>query len=593
MKSRFKKILKQFLIWRVRHISDRTFMIFLSVIIGFASGIAAVVIKRSVHFIADFLRNNPIVEDYHVAYMILPAIGILLVVLFIKYILRQPVRHGIPNVLYGISKNNGKIKPHNMFSSIIASAITVGFGGSVGLEGPTVATGAAYGSNIGRLMHLNYKQITLLLGCACAGAMAAIFKAPIAAIVFALEVIMLDLTMSALIPLLLASSTAVLTSYLFLGQDVLYPFEVKTTFDFTQVHYYIILGIAAGLFSVYFTKAYTWIHGLFDRIKSDFSKWIIGALSLGFLILIFPSLYGEGYEVTNACLKGEAVGLFDGSFFENMASDPRLLIFLILGLILLKVIAAAITFGAGGVGGIFAPTLFMGANLGVLFTLVLNFLGDNSFLPENMSLLGMAGMIAGVLHAPLTGIFLIGDITGGYQMFLPLMITATFSYATVRIFTKNSVYTIQLAKRKELITHHKDKAVLSMMATCKLVEKNFVTVHPDDSLGQLCDAISKSTRNIYPVIDEDDTFHGIVFLDDVRKVMFKPELYDTHKVKEYTFMPEPVIDIDEPMEDVANKFRVSDNFNLPVVRDGKYVGFISRAKLFSTYRRMMRLHSED
>jgi CIC family chloride channel protein len=593
MQAHFQKILKQFLIWRVRHISDRTFMIFLSIIIGFTAGIAAVVIKRSVHFIAHTLRNNAFVEDYHVGYVILPALGLLLVVLFIKYVLRQPVRHGIPNVLYGISKNNGHIRPHNMFSSIIASAITVGFGGSVGLEGPTVATGAAYGSNIGRLMHLNYKQITLLLGCASAGAMAAIFKAPIAAIVFALEVIMLDLTMAALIPLLLASSTAVLTSYLFLGQDVLYPFEVTTSFDFSQIHYYILLGIVAGLFSVYFTKIYIWIHKIFNKFKNDYTKWIIGAFSLGVLILVFPALYGEGYEVTNACLKGEAAGLFDERIFSGLTSDPGLLIILILGLILLKVIAASITFGAGGVGGIFAPTLFMGANIGVLFTLVVNLLGNSVFFPENMSLLGMAGMIAGVLHAPLTGIFLIGDITGGYQMFLPLMITATFSYATVRLFVSNSVYTFQLAERKELITHHKDKAVLSMMETCKLVEKKFVAVHPDDTLGQLCDAISKSTRNIYPVIDHEDNFHGIVFLDDVRKVMFKPELYDTHRVKEYTFMPEPVIDIEEPMEDVANKFRLSDNFNLPVVKDGKYVGFISRAKLFSTYRRMMRLHSED
>ncbi len=592
MCKQFKKILKKLLIWRLRNISDRTFMIFLSIVVGFAAGISAVIIKRSVHIIAHLLRHNPFVENHHVTYIILPAIGILLVILFMKFILRRPVRPGIPNVLYSISKNNAHIRPHNMFSSIITSAITVGFGGSVGLEGPTAATGAAYGSNIGKLMHLNYKQITLLLGCASAGTMAAIFKAPIAAIVFALEVIMLDLTMSALIPLLLASSTAVVTSYLFLGQNVLYPFEVNMAFDFSQIHYYIILGIVTGLFSVYFQKVYFWVNSLFEKIKNDYAKWIIGALSLGFLILLFPALYGEGYEITNACLKGKASGHFDDSIFQSLASDPRLLMILILAIIMLKVIAASITLGAGGVGGIFAPTLFMGANVGVLFTIVLSFLGKTVFFPENMSLLGMAGMIAGVLHAPLTGIFLIGDITGGHQLFLPLMITATFSYATVKIFISNSVYTVQLAKRKELITHHKDKAVLTMMATHKLVEKNFVSVHPDDSLGQLCDAISKSTRNIYPVIDEDEMFHGIVFLDDVRKVMFKPELYGTHKVKDYMFMPKPVIDINEPMEDVANKFRLSENYNLPVVRDGKYVGFISRAKLFSTYRRMMRLQSD-
>jgi len=593
MKILGRKMMKRFLIWRIRHINDRTFMIFLSILIGIISGLGAVVIKRSVHFIQDLLRNNHIVENHVIAYMILPAIGILLVLLFIKYILRQPVRHGIPNVLYGISKNNGRIRPHNMFSSIIASSITVGFGGSVGLEGPTVATGAAFGSNLGRIMHLNYKQVTLLLGCASAGAMAAIFKAPIAAIVFALEVIMLDLTMVSLIPLLLASSTAVVTSYLFLGQDVLYPFNVEFAFNFSRIHYYIILGIGTGLISVYFTKVYLWINGIFDRFKNDYTKWILGALSLGLLIFLFPALYGEGYDATNACLSGEATGLFDGTLFENFSHDPHLLILLFIAMIMLKVVATSITFGAGGVGGIFAPTLFMGANAGVLFALFLNLFSNHVFFTENFSLLGMAGMIAGVLHAPLTGIFLIGDITGGYKMFLPLMITATFSYATVKLFLSNSVYTLQLARRKELITHHKDKAVLSMMETSKLIETNFITINPEDTLGKLCEAISNSKRNIFPVIDKDKNFHGIVFLDDVRKVMFKPELYETRKVKEFTFMPEPSIDYFESVEDIANKFRISDNFNLPVLKNGKYVGFISRAKVFSTYRRMMRLQSED
>ncbi|NCD40805.1 MAG: chloride channel protein [Bacteroidia bacterium] len=588
-----QKIIKRILIWRLRHVSDRVFILFLSVVIGITSGIAAVIIKRSVHLIQHFLRNNTFVENHLASYVILPAAGILLVVLFIKYFLRQPVRHGIPNVLYGISKNNGRISPHNMFSSIITSAVTVGFGGSVGLEGPTVATGAAYGSALGRLMHLNYKQTTLLLGCAATGAMAAIFKAPVAAIVFALEVIMLDLTLSALIPLLLASASAIVTSYLFLGQDVLYPFDTDFVFDFSKIHFYIILGIITGLFSVYFTKIYIWINGIFEQIKGDFKKWIIGALLLGLLIFLFPALYGEGYEITNFCLQGEAFPLFEGSLFQAFSHEPYLLILLILALIILKAFATSITFGAGGIGGIFAPTLFMGANAGLVFALVLNGFSGEELFPGNFSLLGMAGMIAGVLHAPLTGIFLIGDITGGYKMFLPLMITATFSFLTTRLFLTNSVYTIQLAKRKELITHHKDKAVLSMMEIPKLIENNFITVHPDNTLGQLCDAIAKSTRNIFPVIDDEGHFLGIVFLDDVRKVMFKPELYTVHKVKEFTFMPEPVINYEEDMETVANKFRITDNFTLPVIKEGKYVGFISRAKLFSTYRRKMRLFSDE
>jgi len=584
---------KKFLIWRVRNINDRNFVSVLSVFVGFGAGIAAVIIKNAVHFTREFLQNWT-TEDYKTyLYLILPIIGIFLAVLFIKYILKQPVRHGIPNVLYSISKNNSYIKPHNMFSSIIASTLTVGFGGSVGLEGPTVATGAAIGSNLGKLFHLNYKQITLLLGCACAGAMAAIFKAPIAAIVFALEVIMLDLTMASLIPLLLASSTAVVTSMFFLGKDVLYPVEISSSFNLSTLHLYIILGIIAGLTSSYFTRMYMYIGFIFDKFKNDYSKLLLGALSLGVLIFFFPSLYGEGFQEINLALNGEYSFLFEDTIFKNYSGNIMIVFSLLFSVILMKVIATSATFGSGGIGGIFAPTLFMGSTLGLLFGMITQYLGFTSISVSTFALVGMAGLLAGNLHAPLTGIFLIAEITGGYGLFIPLMLTATFSYVTVRFLEPNSVYTVQLARRKELITHDKDKAVLSLMRIDKLIEKNFLVVKPEMSLGEFVEVVSKSERNVFPVIDDENTFLGVVFINDVRDIIFKQELYDKIFVHEMMYTPNGIVDPEDSMEDIAQKFQDTGNFNLPVIKDGKYLGFVSRANVFSTYRRMLKHFSED
>ncbi|MCK4665053.1 MAG: chloride channel protein [Bacteroidales bacterium] len=565
----------------------------LSIIIGLAAGFVAVIIKNSVHFIRSFLHNWTNTDQQYYLYLAFPMIGVLLVILFIKYFIKQPVRHGIPNVLYRISKSNGRIKAHNMYSSIITSALTVGFGGSVGLEGPTVATSASIGSNIGRLFHMNYKQIILLLGCACSAAMAAIFKAPIAAIVFSLEVIMLDLTMASLIPLLLASASAVLTSYFFLGQDVLYPFDVEGTFQMANLPYYISLGIIAGLFSSYFTRIYVYIEKLFSKIKGDYKKLITGGLILGVLIFFIPSLYGEGYETINSCLSGDYSYLFNNSLFYSYKDSLIVAIILLFSLVLFKVVATSVTFGSGGVGGIFAPTLFIGSNLGLLTALVFKQIGFNNISTNNFALMGMAGMLAGVLHAPLTGIFLIAEITGGYQLFIPLMITATFSYATVKIFETNSVYTIQLARRKELITHDKDKAILSLLKIDKLIETNFNTIEIDKTLGDLVKVISKSQRNIFPVIDENDIFMGVVFVNDIRNIIFKPELYDSTYVRDMMFMPTGIVHPEDSMEDIAQKFHFTGNFNLPVIKDGKYLGFVSRAKVFSAYRRMLKHFSED
>ncbi len=586
-------LLGKFIIWRVKHIGDRQFIIFLSIIIGLAGGLSAVIIKNSVHFIQLLLTQGFIKEYQNYLYFTYPAIGIFIAVIFIKYINRQHVGHGIPSVLYAISKNNGIIKRHNMFSSIITSALTVGFGGSVGLEGPTVATGAAVGSNVGRLLHLNNKQIILLLGCASAGAMAAIFKAPIAAIVFALEVIMLDLTMASLVPLLIASATATLTSYALLGQNVLYSFELKEEFIMSEIPVYILFGVLAGFVSVYYTRIYMFIIEAFDRIKKWYKRLLIGGLVLGVLIFLFPSLYGEGYETINSCLHGNYEHLFNNSLFYAYNDKIIAIIILFLAIVIFKVIATAVTFGSGGVGGIFAPTLFMGANTGLLFATIFNRFNIKAISESNFALVGMAGLIAGVLHAPLTAIFLIAEITNGYALFMPLIITATISYATVRLFESNSVYTIQLAKRGELITHHKDKAVLSMMKVDKLIETDFKTIEPDATLRELVDVISKSARNIYPVVAQDGILLGIVLLDHIRHIIFKPEMYDSTFARDLMIMPAVSVDAEESMEDVAKKFQSSGNFNLPVLKDGKYLGFISRANVFSSYRRRLKQFSED
>lgn len=588
-KNRF--IIKLFR-WRIKHIKDRQFILILSMIVGIASGFAVVIIKNAVHLIQNMLTAGFSSRGFNYLYIVFPAIGILIVVVFVKFILKRRVGHGIPIVLYAISRENGILRSHNLFSSIITSAITVGFGGSVGLEGPTVATGAAIGSNLGKWLRLNYSQVVLMLGCASAGAMAAIFKAPIAAIIFVLEVIMLNLTMSSLVPLLISSVTAVLTSYLFLGQDTLYTFTLTENFSLSETPFYILLGLFAGLVSVYFTEAYIFITAMFERIKAWYNKLIIGGFILGLLIFLVPSLYGEGYEGINNALNGDYGYLFNNSVYFGLKDNILAFFSILVIIIIFKVIATSVTFGSGGVGGMFAPTLFTGATSGLLFVKVMNQFGFNLH-EANFVLAGMAGLIAGVIHAPLTAIFLIAEITHGYELFMPLMITATISYATIKLFESNSVYTIQLAKRGELITHDKDKGALSMMSVKKLIENNFSTIGPDATLGDLVKVISKSKRNIFPVIDKDNHLLGIVWVNDIRHIVFKTELYDKTYVRDLMFMPTPSVSPDESMEDIARKFQTSSHYNLPVLKEGKYIGFVSRANVFSSYRTKIRQFMQE
>ena len=581
------------MIWRVRHISNYNFILILSVIVGLLAGLGAVVIKNSVHLIQEGLTQFFDKEYANYLYFAYPTIGVLLTLLFIRYIVKHDVEHGIPSVFAAIAKHKGKIHPHNLYSSVVSSALTVGFGGSVGLEGPTVATGAAYGSNIAGLAHIEYKDRLLLVTCATGGAMSAIFKAPVAGVVFSLEIIMLDLTMRRVVPLMMASASAALTSYFFLGQDVLYPFDIQETFTLPDVPFYILLGVLAGFASVYFTEVYVKIAKFFERFNNIYKRLIVGGLALGLLIFLAPSLYGEGYEAINSALAGDFSYLFDNSIFYDFKDNAIAIMLLLLVVVLLKVVATSITFGIGGIGGIFAPTLFMGANLGLLFAFLINFLGIFDINMSNFALVGMAGMISGVLHGPLTAIFLIAEITGGYGLFMPLMITAAISYATVKIFENDSVYTIQLAKSGDLLTHHKDKQVLKMMSVKPLIENDFSTIDINANLGDLVNVIAQAKRNIFPVVDDQNNFYGEIRMDDVRDIMFKPEYYDSKKVREMMVMPAVSITPEENMEKVTEKFFHSGVYNMVVLDQDKYVGFVSRARVFSTYRRLLKQFSED
>lgn len=585
--------LTRFLVWRRNHISDSRFVMLLSIIVGVLAGLGAVIIKRSVILIQNFLMEGFSHNYQNYLYFLYPAAGLFIVVLFNRYILRNPVGHGIPNVLYAISKNSSIIKPYQMFASIITSSITVGFGGSVGLEGPTVSTGAAIGSNLGRFLNLDYRRITLLLGCASAAAMSAIFKSPIAAIIFALEVLMLDLTMAALVPLLISSVTATLVSYIFMGQFTVYDFQVIEQFNLKNIPFYLLLGVLAGFFSLTFKWIYIFVEDSFDKIKSWYLKLLTGSMILGILLFLFPSLYGEGYEVVSSSLHGDYSELFKNSIFYGYHENIIAVMLMCLAVIVLKGFATSATFGAGGIGGIFAPTLFIGANAGLLLGELLKFFGNKTVVSSNFALIGMGGLIAGVLHAPLTAIFLIAELTGGYHLFVPLMIVATISYTTVKSFTKTSVYTRQLARRGELFTHDKDKMVISLMNVKDLLETKFNTVHKDANLGELVKVITSSKRNVFPVVDDEGIFYGVVHLNDIRDVIFKPELYESVMVSELMNAPMTSATLNDSMEDIVEKFQKTPHFNIVVLDNEKYVGFVSRANVFSKYRKMLKEFSED
>lgn len=586
-------LLSRFLVWKVKHIQHKHFVLFLSLVIGLLSGFSVVVIKNSVHFIKHLLTYS-FVEEYHnYLFFLYPLVGLALTLFFIKVVLRKPIGHGIPSALYAISQKNSIIKGYNMFASVIASAFTVGFGGSVGLEGPTVSTNAAIGSNVGKFFKLDYKTITLLVGCGAAGAMSGIFNAPIAALVFVLEVFMFDLTLASIIPFLMASVAAALSSRMMLGDEVLFDIVIKDKFISSDFPFYILLGVFTGLVSVYFNKMFWWIEALFEKIKLQRYRLLIGGALLGALIFFVPPLYGEGFETIVSLLNGDYKEIMNHSLFFDQKENLLLVIGLIFVLILLKVIASAITFGAGGIGGVFAPSLFMGASSGFVFAKILNYLGLTNLSESNFTLVGMAGLIAGVLHAPLTALFLIAEITRGYELIIPLMITSAIAYLTSKYFIPHSVYNMQLAKRGELLTRHKDKAVLTLMKLNSEVEKDFKILSPELSLGELVKVVAQSKRNLFPVVGEDGMLQGVITLDDIREIMFKPELYDTVFVETLMTQPPTHVSSNDSMDAVMKKFTTSNAWNLPVIDNEKYVGFVSKSKLFNAYRKVLIDFSED
>ena len=573
---------------------EKNVMMILSLVVGIACGLAAVVLKLSIDFIHEHLIALSDRGAYNILYLIYPGIGMLLAMLFVKYVVKDDIGHGVTKVLQAVSKNESKIKSHNMWTSMVASAVTIGFGGSVGAEAPIVYTGAAIGSNVGRYMGLSYKNVTILLGCGAAGAVAGIFNAPLAGVLFTLEILLFNISMTSILPLLLSTISATVVSYIFLGTKP--PFECQLTeFSMGNIPFYILLGLFCAVFSVYFTRMTLWLEDKIKSIKRPLVRWALSASCLGLLIFLFPPLFGEGYEHLRELLNGGMPNL-EGqtvlSFFMRSAWSVPVFFLLIL---LLKVFSMSFTNAGGGVGGTFGPTLFIGAIAGFVVARTINLIGGAGLVPEqNFVLVGMAGLMAGVMQAPMTAIFLIADMTGGYELFIPLIITATISYAATRAVEPYSIYTKRIAKKGELLTHDSDQAVLTLLKTNDLIETDFLPIRIDSTMRELVDVVAQSKRNIFPVVDSKNHFQGYVSLEDIRSVMFKYESYDSLHVYNFMKSAPAYVYVNEKMDRVMAKFEQTEAWNLPVVtEDRTYVGFISKSKIFSSYREQLKQVSHD
>ncbi len=583
-------ILQRFIRWREEHISEKRFILLLSFIVGILTAVAALILKFIIHQIEFFLTNKFDVTGANYLYLLYPAVGIFLTGLFIRNIVRDDISHGVTKILYAISRKQGRIKAHNVWSSVIASAITIGFGGSVGAEAPIVLTGSAIGSNLGKTFKMEHKTLMLLIGCGAAGAVAGIFKAPIAGLVFTLEVLMIDLTMASLLPLLVSCVTAATVSYITTGMEAMFRFHLDNPFVVERIPYAILMGIACGLVSLYFTRVMDAIEDVFRKYSNPYIKLVIGGVMLSVLIFLFPPLYGEGYDTIELLLNGTALEDWNEVMGNSLFYGYSNLLLVYLTLILLfKVFASSATNGGGGCGGIFAPSLFLGCVTGFIFARFCNQFDLGPYIPEkNFALLGMAGVMSGVMHAPLTGIFLIAELTGGYDLFLALMIVSVSAYLTIIVFEPHSIYSMRLAKKGQLITHHKDKAVLTLMKIENVVETNFDKVSPDMDLGQMVIVISKAKRNLFPVVNKEGVLLGVVLLDDIRNIMFRQELYHRFTVDKFMVSAPAKLSINDSMDDVMKKFDDTAAWNLPVVDNGgKYIGFVSKSKIFNTYIQVM------
>ena len=577
----------------VKKLSERDAMMVLSLFVGISCGFAAVILKTAIEFIHHSLTSWFDGEAYNFLYLLYPGAGMLLAMLFVRYVIKDNIGHGVTKVLQAVSKNESKIRPHNMWSSVLASSVTIGFGGSVGAEAPIVYTGAAIGSNVARYMGLSYKNMTILLGCGAAGAVAGIFKAPLAGVLFTLEILLFNISMTSILPLLLSTISATVISYIFLGDAPSFECTLSP-FAMSNIPFYIILGIFCAACSVYFTRMTLWLEDKIKSIEKPFVRWAISASCLGLLIFLFPPLFGEGYEHLHVLLNGGMIDMEGQTILAFMLRKGWAIPVFFMLILLLKVFSMSFTNAGGGVGGTFGPTLFIGAVAGFVVSRTINLIGGDLVPEQNFVLVGMAGLMAGVMQAPMTAIFLIAEISGGYELLIPLILTATVSYGVTRTIEPYSIYTKRIAKRGELLTHDSDQAVLTLLKTSDLIEADFCTVRIDATLGELVEVVAESKRNIFPVVDSRKHFQGYVSLEDIRREMFKKELYDTSHVYNYMKSAPAYVYVDEKMDSVMHKFEKTDAWNLPVVdHDRTYIGFVSKSKIFSAYRNQLKQVSHD
>ena len=586
------------LMWRERYIPDKTFVVLLALVVGIASGLAAVLLKTLIALIAGFLTSRFNVDRGNLLYLVFPAIGILLASSYVYYIAREPISHGVTRVLYALALKKSRLKLHNMYSSLIASSVTIGFGGSVGAEGPIVFTGAAIGSNLGQAFRLTPQTLAMLVACGAAAGIAGIFKAPIAGMLFTIEVLMIDLTAGAAIPLIVASVAGATVAYVFTGYNVEFFFTQSEPFYASRIPFVVLLGVFCGFVSLYFITLIDRLELQFKRLRNRWVRFVVGGLTLSILIYIMPPLYGEGYGDITRLINGDVMSIFNNSLFYAYRDNVVAVLLFLFALGAFKVFATAATNGGGGVGGTFAPSLFVGCMAGVFFAYLSNNVGiidlDTPLSIKNFALMGMAGVMAGVMHAPLMGIFLTAEMTGGYDLFLPLLIVSASSYGVCRIFTPYGIYSRRLAKRGELLTHQKDRSVLTLLKMDSVIERDFLTVHPDMSLKEMVDIIAQSHRNLFPVIGEDEKLVGVVQLDDIRNIMFRPDLYRRMHVNRFMAIPPAKVVVGTPMERVMKTFDDTGAWNLPVVdEDGRYVGFVSKSKIFNSYRQVLKHYTYD
>ncbi len=593
----FEHMFSRLMVWSKRGIKESRFMLLLALVVGVLTAFAGLFLKWLIAQIQFMLTHQFSITTSNVLYLIYPVVGIFLTSVFIRRVVRDDIGHGVTKILFAIARKQSNIKTHNCWSSVIASAITIGFGGSVGAEAPIVLTGSAIGSNLGRMFRLNAKQLMLLVGCGAAGAVAGIFKAPIAGLAFVLEVLMIDMTMGSLLPLLVSSVTAAIVTFAITGTDPMFGFHHDYVFSVARQPANILLGIGCGLISLYFTRTMNWLEGLFRKLRGPYSRLVVGGAMLSVLIYLFPSLYGEGYDLIELLLSGHGEEDWQAAMNHSLFYGHGNMLILYLSLVVVfKVFASTATNGGGGCGGVFAPTLFLGCVFGFIFSQVWNMHGVMGVnLPENnYALLGMCGLMSGVMHAPLTGIFLIAELTGGYQLFIPLMVVSVCAYLTIHIFEPHSIYAMRLARRGELITHNKDRAILTLMSMDSVMDRYSKYLTPEMTLGNVVKQISLSKHNVFPVLNAQRQLVAVLYIDDIRHIMFRTELYQRYRVEQLMVDPAARLSTQDEMEDVVKVFERTGAWTLPVVDSaGVFVGFIRKSRVFTMYRQMLADISND